>query len=401
MLNEAKAALMAAHADTQAADQHSHELMGLYGWAGTGGSGMGGPSKVEIFQDPRSYDSSASRFEEWWMKMNAWLECHPRQFTEWDPMGNKVPALKPHMYAVLSRLKGTKGAHYAEMELKKLAHGKSLHCYWELFAMEIEGLFRPMLQQDWARQALKKLKQMDNMSTIAFIAKFMTIKYYAKTDDHAAISLLEDSVHLRIHYQLFSTRQRSADYNSTLIAINEIGTNLEAYHMYAHAGQEAGPSKSIHQIKSMEIGPGPEPDMDIGALSWDDKKKKGKPPAPRSNKCFNCSQDKHGVQDCKKLKNQCSECKFHGGGHRHDCLKYVAKVHTTLTNKLLHMWPLPSPRIPLPQSMAWATTKCKYTSGIRKILQRSQEKAKPNEYSGCSMGRLSHLTLIFSSLYTS
>ena len=140
MLNEAKAALTAVRADTQAADQCSCELMGLYGWAGTGGGGTGGPSKVEIFQDPRSYDGSASKFEEWWMKMNTWLECHPKQFTERDPLGNKVPALKPHMYAVLSRLKGTKGAHDAEMELKKLADGKSLHRYWELFATEIEGL---------------------------------------------------------------------------------------------------------------------------------------------------------------------------------------------------------------------------------------------------------------------
>ena len=123
--------------------------------------------------------------------MNAWLECHPKQFTERDPIGNKVSALKPHMYAVLSRLKGTKGAHYAEMELKKLTEGKSLHHYWELFTTEIKGLFCPMLQQDWAWQALKKLKQTDNMSTVAFIAEFMKLKYYAKTDDHTAVSLLE------------------------------------------------------------------------------------------------------------------------------------------------------------------------------------------------------------------
>ena len=47
MLEEVKATLNAVHADTQAADQCSKELMGLYGWAGAGGGG--GPSKVEIF----------------------------------------------------------------------------------------------------------------------------------------------------------------------------------------------------------------------------------------------------------------------------------------------------------------------------------------------------------------
>ena len=137
------------------------------------------------------------------------------------------------MYVVLSRLKGSKGAHYAEMELKKLTNGKSLHWYWELFATEIEGVFRPQLQQDWARNALKKLKQTDNMSTVAFIAEFLKLKYYAKIDDGAAIGYLEDNVHPCIHYQLFSTGKHSSDYNTMLTAIKEIGANLEAYCMYA------------------------------------------------------------------------------------------------------------------------------------------------------------------------
>ena len=328
MLGEAREALRGAKEDAQAADQRSRELMGLYGWAGATPGSSGG-TKVEIFQDPRSYDSSASKFEEWWTKINTWLECHPKQFVEKDRNGNEVPALKPHMYTVLSWLKGTKGAHYAEMELKKLADGKSLHRYWELFAMEIEGLFHPLLQQDWARQALKKLRQTDNMSTVAFITEFMKLKYYAKTDNHEAIGLLEDNVHPRIRYQLFSTGRRATDYNATLIAIKEIGTNLEAYCMYARTGQEAGPSKNIHQLDSTEMGPGPDPDTDIGALSWNDKPKKGRTPMPQSNKCFNCGNEGHGIKDCKKPKNPCGECKFHGGGHQRDCSKYVAKVRAT------------------------------------------------------------------------
>ena len=180
--------------------------MGLYGWAGVSGGGGGGTgSKVEIFQDPGSYDGSASKFKEWWTKLNTWLDCHLKQFLEKDPQGHEVPTLKPWMYVVLSRLKGSKGAHYTEMELKKLTDGKLLHRYWELFTMEIKGVFRPQLQQDWAHNVLKKLKQTDNMSTVAFIAEFMKLKYYAKTDDSAAIGYLEDNVHPRIRYQLFST----------------------------------------------------------------------------------------------------------------------------------------------------------------------------------------------------
>ena len=101
------------------------------------------------------------------------------------------------------------------------------------------------------------------------------------------------------------------------MAIKEIGSNLEAYRMYAQAGQEAGPSKTLNQMDTAEIGLRLGAEEDIGALSWDDKKKgKGKGnPSPRNNKCFNCRTEGHGIKDCRKPKNQCSECKFHGGGH--------------------------------------------------------------------------------------
>ena len=129
----------------------------------------------------------------------------------------------------------------------------------------------------------------------------MKLKYYSKTDDSAAVSLLEDNVYPHICFQLFTTGQCSTDYDATLIAIKEIGTNLEAYHLITHTGQEAGPSCTICEMDNMETCPGLE--EDIGATSWDDKKKKvkGRAPAPRSNKCFNCGQDGHGIKDCKKL----------------------------------------------------------------------------------------------------
>ena len=42
------------------------------------------------------------------------------------------------------------------------------------------------------------------MLMVAFIAEFVKLKYYAQTDDGTAIGYLEDNVHPRIHYQLFS-----------------------------------------------------------------------------------------------------------------------------------------------------------------------------------------------------
>ena len=133
--------------------------------------------------------------------------------------------------------------------------------------MEIEGVFCPQLQQDWAHNMLKKLKQSNNMLMVVFIVEFMKLKYYTKTDDHEAIGLLEDNIHPRICYQLFSTRCRSANYNATLTAIKEIGSNLEVYRMYLHTRQEAGPSRMINQVGLAEMGPGSGVEEDIGTLS--------------------------------------------------------------------------------------------------------------------------------------
>ena len=37
-----------------------------------------------------------------------------------------------------------------------------------------------------------------------------------------------------------------------------------------------------------------------------------------NNKCFNC-RGEHFAKECKKLKLQCSKCKFLGGSHKKDC----------------------------------------------------------------------------------
>ena len=63
-------------------------------------------------------------------------------------------------------------------------------------------------------------------------------------------------------------------------------------------------------METAEIGLGPGAEEDIGALSWDEKKKgKGKGNhQPRNNKCFNCGTEGHSIKNCRKPKNQCNEC---------------------------------------------------------------------------------------------
>ena len=72
-----------------------------------------------------------------------------------------------------------------------------------------------------------------------------------------------------------------------------------------------------------------------------------------------------------------------------------------LRNKQLHTRPLRLPKTPSPPFAEWTLNKCKPTSGTKGISQRSREKAKPSEYSGCSPGNgLFHSKLILSSCTT-
>ena len=67
-------------------------------------------------------------------------------------------------------------------------------------------------------------------------------------------------------------------------------------------------------------------------------------------------------------------------------------------NKPRHTWPLQLPKTPSPLFAEWTSNRCKPTSGTKRILRRSREKAKPSEYSGCSPGNgLLHLKLFLPS----
>ena len=48
----------------------------------------------------------------------------------------------------------------------------------------------------------------------------------------------------------------------------------------------------------------------------------------------NCGTKGHGIKDCRKPKNQCNKCKFHGGGHQTNCSKYVTKVRASTTEQM-------------------------------------------------------------------
>ena len=70
--------------------------------------------KVEIFNDPREYDRSKVKFEEWWVKMQAWLTVNQHAI----PAGSQDA-----VGTVLSRLKGPKAGPFAQVCLTQAAQG--------------------------------------------------------------------------------------------------------------------------------------------------------------------------------------------------------------------------------------------------------------------------------------
>ena len=109
-------------------------------------TGGGSSAKIEIFSDPGPYDGSKAKFEEWWMKACAWMDCNPHHFATKDADGDLVPNAKMRVYAILSRLCGQKGSYFAETKLLKLEQGVSAFAEdWDAFVNKVEGLFRPIL----------------------------------------------------------------------------------------------------------------------------------------------------------------------------------------------------------------------------------------------------------------
>lgn len=130
MLLYANIQLVKAQEQVQEVDQRTQEIMDLVGqqWTGSVSRNRGpssrsadSTSKVEIFMDPRTYDGSKLKFEDWWTKMQAWLDCNSKQFSYINADGGKIINEKNYAYIIFSCFKEAKGSHFVEVELQKLA----------------------------------------------------------------------------------------------------------------------------------------------------------------------------------------------------------------------------------------------------------------------------------------
>ena len=136
----------------------------------------------KLLADPGPFDRSMSKFEEWWAKVKAWqAENHLAMPANTD---------KP-VRAVLSRLEGHKAGSFARTRLEMLNSGTPYT--WTRMCTELEELFQPANQKDWARKKLRELKQ-GRMTIDEWIIKFQTYSQAAQFDQGQLINIIEQNI---------------------------------------------------------------------------------------------------------------------------------------------------------------------------------------------------------------
>ena len=122
----------------------------------------------KLLADPGLFDGSMVKFEEWWAKVKAWqAENHLAMPSNMDKL----------VQAVLSRLEGPKARSFARTRMEMLNMGTSYT--WAQLCREMEELFRPANQKDWARKKLQEFKQ-GHLLIDKWIIKFQTYSQSAQ-----------------------------------------------------------------------------------------------------------------------------------------------------------------------------------------------------------------------------
>ena len=122
----------------------------------------------KLLADPGLFDGSMVKFEEWWAKVKAWqAENHLAMPSNMDKL----------VQAVLSRLEGPKARSFAQTRMEMLNMGTPYT--WAQLCREMEELFRPANQKDWARKKLQEFKQ-GHLLIDKWIIKFQTYSQSAQ-----------------------------------------------------------------------------------------------------------------------------------------------------------------------------------------------------------------------------
>ena len=164
-------------------DNMGNQVLAMQAEATATATAMVQTAKIsKLLEDPGPFNGSMSKFEEWWTKVKAWqAENHLAMPANTD---------KP-VRTVLSRLEGPKAGSFARTHPEILNSGTTYT--WARMCSELEELFRPANQKDWARKKLRELKQ-GRITINEWIIKFQTYKQAAQLDQGQLVDIIEQNI---------------------------------------------------------------------------------------------------------------------------------------------------------------------------------------------------------------
>ena len=198
---QGSAALAAAFANLLSTiDNMGNQVIALQAQATATATATANTAKIsKLLADPGPFDGSMSKFEEWWAKTKAWqAENHLAMPANTD---------KP-VRAVLSRLEGPKAGSFARTCLEILNTGTAYT--WTQLCRELEELFRPANQKDWALKKLRELKQ-GRMPIDEWIIKFQTYSQSAQLNPGQLIDIIEQNIDPSIIWKIIEEDIRPTD----------------------------------------------------------------------------------------------------------------------------------------------------------------------------------------------
>ena len=165
----------------------------------------------KLLADLGPFDGSMSKFEEWWAKVKAWqAENHLAMPGNMDKL----------IRAVLSRLEGPKAGSFARTRLEMLNTGMAY--MWAQLCRELEELFRPANQTDWAWKKLRELKQ-ERLLIDEWIIKFQTYSQSTQLSLGQLIDVIEQNIDPSIIRKIIEDDTRPTDLADYLNKVRAIG----------------------------------------------------------------------------------------------------------------------------------------------------------------------------------
>ena len=229
--------------------------------------------------------------------------------------------------AILSRLAGPKAGSFARTRLEILNGGGTYT--WAQLCQELEELFRPANQKDWAWKKIRELKQ-ERMPIDEWIIKFQTYSQAAQLNHGQLVDVIEQNIDPSIIRKIIEEDTCPTDPAIYLDKVRKIGQKRQLTRFLGIAG----PSSRVRDLDAMDISAldtteDEESKAEIDAFT----KGKARAKTPKCNKkllsCFNCRKLGHMAKECKTPLTRYSECNWSRGGHKLRCSK-GSKIRVTI-----------------------------------------------------------------------